>query len=108
MSVIELLSLITLLTGVWYWLDGMSAKEIATKAGSRLCKSHDVYFLDETVVQTRVRLRRNSAGHIVFYREYRFEFTSDGAYRYRGKICLLGKHVVSTEMEAYRQDVERQ
>jgi len=74
-------------------------------AGARKCKAQDVFFLDETVVQNKVRVRRNSAGHLVLYREYRFEFSSDGAYRYRGKICLLGKQVVSIEMEAYRQDL---
>ena len=104
MSVIELLSIISLLSGIWYWLDGMRTKELATAAGARLCKAHDVYFLDETVVQTRVRLRRNPAGRIVIFREYRFEFTSDGAHRYRGKITFLGKHVTASEMEPYRQD----
>ena len=104
MSIIELVGFVILLSGVWYWLDSMRAKEIATVAGARICKNQSVYFLDETVVLTKVRIRRNAAGHIVFYREYRFEFTSDGAYRYRGKINLLGKHVVATEMEPYRQD----
>lgn len=104
MSIIELTGFVILLTCIWYWLDGMRAKEIATVAGARVCQARDVYFLDETVVQTRVRFRRNAVGHIVLYREYRFEFTSDGARRYQGKICLVGKHVVSTEMEPYRQD----
>lgn len=104
MSAIELLGFIVLLSGVWYWLDGMRAKEIANAAGARSCKGHEVYFLDETVVLTRVRIRRNAAGRVALYREYRFEFTSDGAYRYHGKISLLGKRVVSTEMEPYRQD----
>jgi len=104
MSIIELLGFIILLSIVWYWLDGMRAKEIASLAGARICKKHEVYFLDESVAKTRMRIRRNAVGHVVFYREYRFEFTSDGAYRYHGKICLLGKHVVSTEMEPYRQD----
>lgn len=105
MSIIELFGFITLLSIVWYWLDGMRAKEIASSAGARTCKDHEVYFLDESVAQFKVRIRRNSSGHVVLYREYRFEFTSDGAHRYRGKICLLGKRVVSTEMEPYRQDV---
>jgi len=107
MSVTELFGFIVMLSAVWYWLDGMRAKELANIGGARICKTQGVYFLDESVEQTRVRLRRNNAGHIVFYREYRFEFTSDGEYRYRGKICLLGKYVVSTEMEPYRQDYGR-
>ena len=107
MSVLELTALLTLLACIWYWLDGMRAKEIATAAGARACKANDVYFLDETVVQTRVRPRRNRAGHIMLYREYRFEFTSDGAWRYRGIIHLHGNRVVATEMEPYRQEPGR-
>lgn len=107
MSIIELFGFVILLSIVWYWLDGMRAKEIASSAGAHLCKKHNVYFLDESVAKTKVRMRRNHSGHVVFYREYRFEFTSDGAHRYRGKISLLGKHVVSTEMEPYRQDVDQ-
>ena len=103
MSIIEMLGFLVLLSAVWYWFDGMRAKEMALAAGTRVCQAQGVYFLDESVVLSRLRLRRNTAGHIAFYREYRFEFTSDGAYRYRGKITLLGKQLVSTDMEAYRQ-----
>lgn len=103
MSALEFTVLALLLTGIWYWLDCMRAKEIATLAGAQACQRHTVYFLDESVALTRVRLRRNPAGHIVLYREYRFEFTNDGAYRYHGRIHLLGKQVRGTDMEAYRQ-----
>lgn len=105
MSIIELFGFIALLSIVWYWLDGMRAKEIASSVGARICKKHEVYFLDESVAKTKVRIRRDTSGHVVLYREYRFEFTSDGAHRYCGKISLLGKRVVLTEMEPYRQDV---
>lgn len=104
MSFLELLGFIALASTVWYWFDGMRAREIASSAGARLCEKHAVYFLDESMAKTKVRIRRNTSGHVVFYREYRFEFTSDGAYRYHGTIRLLGKYVVSTEMEPYRQD----
>ena len=82
----------------------MRAKEVASSTGMRICKDHGVHFLDESVAQFKIRIRRNPSGHVVLYREYQFEFTSDGAHRYRGKISLLGKRVVSTEMEPYRQD----
>lgn len=106
MSSFELLALLALSAAVWYWFDGMRAREIALMTGARVCKAQGVYFLDESVALTRLRLRRNTAGQVVFYREYRFEFTSDGAHRYRGKLCLMGKQVVSTVMEPYRQNVD--
>ena len=104
MSSFELLALLSLIGTVWYWLNGLRAREIAVLAGSRLCQKQGVYFLDESVALSKLRLRRNHAGQVVFYREYGFEFTSDGAHRYRGKICLMGKQVTATEMEPYRQD----
>lgn len=103
MSAIEILVLFSLVAVIWYWFDGLRARETAVAAGSRLCQKQGVYFLDDSVAQIKLRLRRNSAGQVVFYREYSFEFTSDGAYRYAGKICLMGKYVVSTEMDAYRE-----
>jgi len=36
------------------------------------------------------------------YREYRFEFTSDGTCRYRGEIILMGRNVQHVTTEAYR------
>jgi hypothetical protein len=36
------------------------------------------------------------------YREYQFEFTSDGNVRYGGEIALLGKNIVYLVMEPYR------
>jgi len=103
MSTTELLGFIVLISVVWYWLTSMNAKETASQTGARICQDHDVYFLDESVVLNKLRLRRNSAGHVVFYREYMFEFTSDGAHRYHGKVSMLGKQVIATEMEVYRQ-----
>ncbi len=105
MSTFEILALLSLIAIVWYWFDGLQAREIAVRAGARLCQKQGVYFLDDSVAMSKIRLRRNSAGQVVFYREYRFEFTSDGAYRSKGKICLMGRYVVSTEMDAYRQNV---
>ncbi len=105
MSTLELLALLSLIGAVWYWFDGLRAREIAVMSGSRLCQKQGVYFLDESVVLAKLRLRRNRAGQVMYYREYGFEFTSDGAYRYRGKICLMGKQVVATEMEPYRENL---
>lgn len=102
MSSLELILLLCFSGAIWYWLDGIRTKEIAVSIGSRICNNHDVYFLDQTVALSKVRLRRNSAGHIVIYREFHFEFTSDGEHRYRGSICLLGKQLMKTDLGIYR------
>jgi len=85
-----------------YWLASIRAKEIATKYSREACKKVSLEFLDETVSIKKVRLRRNSSGRLVFYREYQFEFTSTGEYRYKGRVKLLGKILLGVEMEPYQ------
>lgn len=102
MSSFELIVILCFSTAIWYWLDGVRSKEIAISIGASACKNHDVYFLDQTVVLSKIRLRRNSAGHIVIYREYQFEFTSDGEHRYQGNISLLGKQAIKSDLGIYR------
>ena len=85
-----------------YWLDSIRVKEIATARSKEACKRVLVEFLDDTVAIKKVRLRRNSSGQLNFYREYQFEFTSTGEYRYKGIVKLLGKHLLDVEMEPYK------
>lgn len=80
----------------------MHAKEYARHACRVRCNDVGVIFLDDTVMLTRLRLRRDSEGHMKIYREYQFEFTSDGNVRYGGEIALLGKNIVYLVMEPYR------
>ena len=86
----------------WLWWDGLGANEIAHAACQRLCREHDVLFLDDTVALTRLRLKRNSRGSISIYRRFSFEFTSDGELRYQGYVDMLGMQVSHTEMDVYR------
>ena len=46
----QFLLLPVLLLGAWFWLDGMRAKEQATRAARRACERHELQLLDETVV----------------------------------------------------------
>ncbi|MCW9012881.1 MAG: DUF3301 domain-containing protein [Gammaproteobacteria bacterium] len=87
---------------IWYWLDGMKAKEIARQTGKDACKEASVEFLDDTVAVSKVRLKRNTMGQMSLYREYQFEFTSDGEFRYHGEITMLGKRILNVNMDAYR------
>lgn len=93
---------IVLVAGFLYWLGSIRAKEIATSHSREACKKVSLEFLDETVSLKKLRLRRNHSGHLNFYREYQFEFTSTGEFRYKGIIKLLGKSLLDVEMEPYQ------
>lgn len=99
---VDILLLLILLAGFFYWLNAARAKEIARQVGRRACEVEDVQFLDESVVLIRLRLRRNQNGQLTLYREYQFEFTSDGGVRYGGEIIVFGRQVERVTLEPYR------
>ena len=88
--------------GGWYWYDAMRAKELAREAGRRRCDEVGVTFLDDTVSLTRLRIRRDGDGRLAIWREFQFEFSSDGSARYGGEIVLFSGRVRHIEMEPYR------
>ena len=102
----ELGIVITLIAFIYYWLDSIRAKEIATLHARQSCKKVLLEFLDDTVLMKKVRLRRNSNGQVAIYREYEFEFTSTGERRYKGQVRLLGQHLIDTWMEPYKFEEE--
>ena len=83
-----------LAAGVAYWLDAMRGYELARAAGKRACQEAGVQLLDDTVELVRLRLRRTHGGRLAWLREYRFEFSDDGAMRHRGQVTLLGRRVL--------------
>ncbi len=98
----DLLLLVALGVTLWYWGDTMHCKELARRAGLDACQRASVQFLDDTVEKKKIWLRRNNQGRIQLCRLYFFEFTSDGAQRYAGRIMMLGHKTREVEMDAYR------
>lgn len=100
MEAILLVSILLAATG--YWWDTMQSKEAAKTAGIQACQNAQVQFLDDTVEQKKIWIRRNERGRLQFCRLFIFEFASDGAYRYQGRIVVIGKRVEEVSMDAYR------
>jgi len=98
----ELLIIILLFFSIAYWLDSIRAKENATQYAKESCKKVLLEFLDDTVLIKKVRLRRNVNGQLSIFREYQFEFSSTGEFRYKGCIRLLGHQLIGVEMEPYQ------
>jgi len=81
-------------------------RELARRVSKQACQRSGVQWLDDTVFCKRRRLCRNARGHVQIYREYRFEFSSDGEERYQGLVCLCGKYVQQVELEVFRVKIE--
>lgn len=98
---IDIVLLFLLAAGFLYWWDASRGKEIARRIGRRACETEGVQFLDDTVVLTRIALRRGVDDRPALYREYRFEFSVEGDRRYRGEIALLGQVLQRVALQPY-------
>lgn len=87
---------------IWLWWDGLGARETARRTGMGMCTKHDLQFLDDTVMQAKLALRRDAGGNLRIYRRFAFEFSTDGDSRYQGYVDMLGQHVIATYMDPYR------
>lgn len=85
--------LIAGLAALALWRATMRAREAAVAAGRRVCREHEVQFLDDTVALRALRLLpRAPPGHRV-ERIYGFEFSRDGVSRESGSVTMRGAHV---------------
>lgn len=98
----DIILLAGLITIGWYWWDTSLCKEISRQAGKIACQNIEVQFLDDTVEQKKLWIRRNESGRLELCRLFLFEFATDGEHRYQGRVLLLGKKVSDVDMDAYR------
>lgn len=85
--------------GVWFWLDCMRMRELATGIGANACRHHQVQFLDETVALSRITLYRDNSGYLRIRRCYQFEFSESGESRRKGYIVMLGAQLEVVQIE---------
>lgn len=78
----------------------------AIRAASQYCKKVGVQLLDQNVILTRITIGRSSRSLFALRREYTFEFSSVGDFRYRGKIVLLGKREENIELAPFKSHIE--
>jgi hypothetical protein len=83
----------------WGWYSGTVAKESAVKAARRLCERNGQQLLDETVAMQGMKPQRGADGRLGMLRHYGFEFSGDGEQRRFGQIALLGKWVVTSQLD---------
>jgi hypothetical protein len=102
MSGTGFLGLLLLAGAAWYWFDAMRALESAREAGRARCEALGVRLLDDTVVLAGISLRRDEDGRVKIARRYRFEFSGDGFSRHAGEIRLLGRRILTLEMDPWR------
>ena len=98
----DLLLIILILAGIWYWWDTQQSNEIALFVCKKKCESAGLQLLDASVSRQRTWLRRGPNGSVQICRLYSFEYSadqsSDFGQRQQGYIVIIGKQVVETSM----------
>ena len=79
---------------VWFWMDGLRARELAVHHGMTLCHEAGMQLLDQTVSLRRVRVARRD-GLPTLIRRYGFEVSLNGSDRHRGHLDLGGHRLES-------------
>jgi hypothetical protein len=93
----EILFILLISIGIWYWWDTQACNEIALSASLKICSGAGLQLLDATVTRQRSWLRRGASGSVQICRLYSFEYSdisSGGRQREYGYIVLVGKQVV--------------
>ena len=72
---------------VWFW--SIKARERVDRISQEVCKELNLQRLDQSVTLRRLRLVRGAEG-LALERVFSFEFSTTGADRRRGDVCLRG------------------
>lgn len=100
-SLSDLLWLVLVAAGAWYWWITRNAKALALRAAWQRCRELNLQLLDQSVVLRKTRLQRGDDGMLQLLRHYDFEFSSTGQERYRGSLSMRGTRLVSFELAAH-------
>lgn len=94
MPLFETFGIALLAALAWFWLDGLSTREIALSAARDACASDGKQFLDENVIVRHLRLMRDDDGRLRIGRTYDFEYSEFADERRRGRVVMLGHQVI--------------
>ena len=86
---------------IWFWFDTLRCREATKIVAQRVCQQLQLQLLDDTIIITKLRAKRNKNGHLSWQRSYQFEFSDGGNNRQKGTIIMLGTVVEILEMPNY-------
>ena len=98
MSSLALLAVIGLL--VWFWLESLKSRDIATRVARNSCRQQELQLLDGTVSLQTLRPYYHNRDDYGLKRTYTFDYSGDGVSRQTGCVVLYNTRVVSIVLEA--------
>lgn len=100
---LENLLIIMLVLLVLFWFDSLGARDTAINKGHDLTERTSLQLLDESVACVRLRLARNTKGHMQIQRTYEFDVSANGGDRMDCHLVLLGRDLQSWYIPPYLQ-----
>lgn len=87
---LPLLVLLCIIPAAAFWVSGRAAAESAAIHGRQACQHAGVQWLDQSVHQVRLRLKRSAEGRLCWERQYRFEYSDGDHDRHAGLVTMMG------------------
>ncbi|MFK7864176.1 MAG: DUF3301 domain-containing protein [Pseudohongiellaceae bacterium] len=84
-----------------FWWKSDKIKVHALGFVHQYCKQRNLQLLDQTLVLRGLWPARDTDGRLQLRRRYCFEFASTGKDRYQGAISLLGRRLLSLDLDAH-------
>ncbi len=98
----EITLLVAIVVAAWFWLDSLSARDIAVAAGRQAAEKFSLQLLDETVAIAKLWAARDRYGRLKIQRTYTFEVSDTGSDRLSCSLVLLGKHLERLDIPPHR------
>ena len=90
----EIVALLLLTVLVWFWFDGIKARDRAYDAARHACATEQLQFLDDSVSRASLKLERDEMGRLQLRRVYYFEYSDTGNNRRPGSVVMLGQRIL--------------
>ena len=75
---------------------------LARAAAKRHCAKEGIQLLDQNVILKRIGIAKSHRSLFAIKREYAFEFSSVGDYRYKGDIIMHGNLLANIELAPFK------
>ena len=98
MGIAEILGVLALAAGGWFFWDSLKARETANAAMRAACRAEGLLFLDDTVALESIRPIRNEDGQLRVRRIFSFEYSDTGHNRRRGSVEMVGAAMSAVDL----------
>ena len=95
----NILLILLIAAGAWFWWDSMNAREYAVQTAARACQQINGQLLDQTVSLESIKPARNDEGRVVLRRIYGFEYSIERVERRKGRAILRGQVLEQVQLD---------